>query len=68
MDEFITFIRDRNSPAAAMLAFMKEATTEFRRDLVGCSLGGCGVRKIQLAAPWAVVASGKSTPSLSQMN
>src|SRR5215218_9133992 len=36
MDEFITFIGDRNSPTAPILAFMQEAATEFCSKLIGC--------------------------------
>jgi hypothetical protein len=46
MDEFITFVGDRNSPTAPILAFMQEAATEFCSKLICCALSSCRIGQI----------------------
>jgi hypothetical protein len=46
VDEPIPLMSAGDGPAASALAFVQETASEFRRSLVGGSLGCCGVRQI----------------------
>jgi hypothetical protein len=46
MDEFIAFVRDRNSPTAAVLTFVQESTMKLCRHFIGSALGRSGIRQI----------------------